>query len=216
MTKLTHKSLRAGLEEIAARDRHVADALGLVGFPELRRRKTGFETLFRAIVGQQVSIKAAAAIWAKVEAAVDPMTPETVLALDDTALRAAGLSRQKAAYARHLAEMVASGEVRLHRLPRMADEEAVAELVRVKGIGRWSAEVYLLFALGRRDMWPADDLALMIAAQRMKRLAERPDRKAMIEIGEDWRPWRGAVAHLLWHYYSNAPAPTEEPMEGDE
>ena len=171
MTRLTHKSLRAGLEEVAARDPHVAEALALVGFPKLRRRKPGFEALFRAIVGQQVSI------------------------------------RQKVAYARHLAEMVGSGDVRLNRLPRMTDEEAIAELIRIKGIGRWSAEIYLLSALGRRDMWPVDDLALMIAAQRMKRLEARPDRKGMIALGEAWRPWRGAVAHLLWHYYSNAPAP---------
>ena len=135
------------------------------------------------------------------------MEPETVLTLDDEALRGAGLSRQKVAYARHLAEMVGSGDVRLNRLPRMTDEEAIAELIRIKGIGRWSAEIYLLSALGRRDMWPVDDLALMIAAQRMKRLEARPDRKGMIALGEAWRPWRGAVAHLLWHYYSNAPAP---------
>ena len=212
VTRLSQKSLRAGLEDVAARDSHVADALSLVGFPKLRRRKPGFEALFRAIVGQQVSIQAAAAIWARVQAAVDPMAPETVLALDDEALRGAGLSRQKVAYARHLSEMVASRTVRLDRLPRLADEDAIAELVQVKGIGRWSAEVYLLFALGRADMWPVDDLALMIAAQRMKRLEARPNRKAMLEIGEAWRPWRGAVAHLLWHYYANAPAP-ETPNE---
>lgn len=207
MTRLTHKSLRAGLQEVADRDGHVADALRLVGFPKLRRRKPGFEALFRAIVGQQVSIQAAASIWAKVEAAVDPMLPETVLALEDDALRAAGLSRQKVAYARHLSESIASGAVRLHRLPRLGDEEAIAELVQIKGIGRWSAEIYLLSALGRADMWPVDDLALMIAAQRMKGLEDRPNRKAMLEIGEAWRPWRGAVAHLLWHYYAKVPAP---------
>ena len=207
MTKLTHKNLRAGLEEVALRDAHVAAALAQVGFPKLRRRKAGFEALCRAIVGQQVSTQSAAAIWARVQATIDPMTPETVLRLDDETIRGAGLTRQKTSYVRHLAEMVASRELRLDRLPKLADEEAVAELVRVKGIGRWSAEVYLLFALGRRDMLPVDDLALMIAAQRMLGLEDRPDRNALLEIGEAWRPWRGAVAHLLWHYY----AKTKEP-----
>ena len=132
------------------------------------------------------------------------MEPERFLAQPDDALRAAGLSRQKILYGRHLAEMIARRELRLSRLPRLPDDDAVAELVRIKGIGRWTAEIYLLFALGRRDIWPVDDLALMIGLQRMKQLPDRPGRKAMLELGEIWRPWRGAVSHLIWHYYTNA------------
>lgn len=209
MTKLTHQSLRDGLDEAAAADADIAGALSLVGYPKLRRRKAGFESLLRAIVGQQVSIHAAAAIWARLQQLVDPLEPENFLAQPDEALRAAGLSRQKILYGRHLAAMIARRELRLSRLPRLPDDEAVAELVRIKGIGRWTAEVYLLFALGRRDVWPVDDLALMIGLQRMKQLPERPDRKAMLELGEPWRPWRGAVSHLIWHYYSTAGKETE-------
>jgi DNA-3-methyladenine glycosylase II len=148
-----------------------------------------------------VSIHAAAAIWSRLEAIAEPFEAETFRALSDEDLRAAGLSRQKISYGRSLADLVATGEVKLHRLPRMADEEAVAELTKIKGIGQWTAEIYLLFALGRPDVWPVDDLALMVGAQHIKGLPERPDRKAMLDLGEDWRPWRGAVAHLLWHTY---------------
>lgn len=204
MTRLTHQSLRDGLEEVAGVDPDVGRALDAYGFPKLRRRARGFKSLMRAIVGQQVSIHAADAIWARLEALVEPFEADTFRALTDAELRGAGLSRQKIAYGRSLAELVASGEVKLHRLPGMPDEDAIAELTKIKGIGRWTAEIYLLFALGRRDIWPVDDLALMIAAQHVKGLRERPERKAMMEIGEAWRPWRGAVSHLLWHTYRAA------------
>ncbi len=206
MARLPQKPLDQGLGELAARDRDVAAAIEAAGRPKLRKRRPGFEALLRAIVGQQVSIAAAAAIWGRLEAAAGSITPENILSLDAEALRAAGLSRQKTAYGRGLAEHVIGRSLDLDGLKRMDDEDAIAELVKVKGIGRWSAEIYLLFALGRRDAFPVDDLALMTAAGRMKRLGERPDRAAMIEIGEAWRPWRGAAAHLLWHYYKHVPA----------
>lgn len=201
MAKLTKATLREGLDAMAAVDTDVAAALAAHGYPSLRRRPPGFAAMLRIIVGQQVSVQAAASIWARLEAAVDPEDPASVLAADETALRAAGLSRQKAVYVRALAEDVASGRVALRRIPRMDDETAIAELVKIKGIGRWSAEIYLLFALGRPDVWPADDLAVMVAMQRLKQLAQRPDRKAMDALAEPWRPWRGAGAHFLWHYY---------------
>ena len=201
MTRLTATSLKAGLDEIAGADPDVADALARFGYPALRKRKPGFPTLLRAIVGQQVSVAAASAIWSRIEAALDPLTPEAFLALDDDGLRALGLSRQKMAYGRDLASRVTSGEVRLPRMARLDDEDAIAELIRVKGIGRWTAEVYLLFAHGRRDVWPVDDLALVVGLQRLKRLRKRPDRKRMVALAKPWQPWRGAGAHLLWHYY---------------
>ena len=204
MARLTKTSLNEGLEHLARCDTDMAAAIERFGLPALRRRDPGFRSLFRAIVGQQVSIAAAAAIWARLEAAVDPLTPQALASADDATLRAAGLSRQKIAYGRSLAEDVSSGRVALERLPRMADEDAIEELVRIKGIGRWSAEVYLLFALGRADVFPSDDLALMAATQHMKGLNERPARAAHNEIAEPWRPWRGAAAHMLWHYYHHA------------
>jgi DNA-3-methyladenine glycosylase II len=136
--------------------------------------------------------------------AVGKLAPETFLALDDTALRRIGLSRQKMSYGRVLAQAVASGALRFKPLNRLDDEDVIAELTKLKGIGRWTAESYLLSALKRADVWPADDLALIIAVQHLKGLKERPDRKTMLEIGDAWRPWRSAAARLIWRYYRNS------------
>jgi len=201
MTILTLRTMKSDLRALARHDDQVAAALERFGYPELRRRPPGFETLLRAIVFQQISIHAAAAIWKRIEAAVAPLTAGAYCAVGDEALRACGLSRQKLAYARSLAELIASGEVPLEELDAMEDEEAVSQLVKIKGVGRWTAEVYLMFALGRRDMWPADDLGLIVGMQRLKSLRKRPDRKRMLKLGEAWRPRRSAAAHLLWHYF---------------
>jgi DNA-3-methyladenine glycosylase II len=151
--------LKASLDALAERDPAIAAALARIGYPEPRISEPGYHTLLRAIVGQQVSIKAAASMWAKLTAVVgDPPDPERLLAATDEDLRGAGLSRQKMAYARSLADEVVSGRLDFAKLPE-DDEEAIAELVRVKGIGRWTAEVYLLFAEGRLEIWPAGDLA---------------------------------------------------------
>jgi len=201
MPRYTNTALRRDIRSLAEVDADMAETLQRFGYPELRSREPGFEALLRAIVGQQVSIAAAAAIWGRLQAAVVPLEPEILLARSEEALRAAGLSRQKIAYARGLAGDIVDGRIRLERLPRMSDEEAIETLTMLKGIGRWTAEVYLLFALGRADMFPADDLALMTAAGHMKGHDERPDRAGVLEIAEVWRPWRGAAAHMLWHYY---------------
>ena len=201
MTFLTERNLRSDLRALARADTHVAAALERFGYPALRRRPPGFETLLRAIVFQQISIHAAGAIWKRIEAAVTPLTAGAYCGVGDHVLRVCGLSRQKLAYARSLAELVASGEVPLEALGAMADEEAIDQLVKIKGVGRWTAEVYLMFALGRRDMWPADDLGLVVGMQRLKSLRKRPDRKRMLKLGEPWRPRRSAAAHLLWHHF---------------
>jgi DNA-3-methyladenine glycosylase II len=201
MTLLTERTMKSDLRTLARHDDHVAAALERFGYPELRRRPPGFDTLLRAIVFQQISIYAAAAIWKRIEQAVMPLTPDAYCAVGDDVLRACGLSRQKLAYARSLAELVASGEVPLESLDRMEDQEAIDQLCKIKGVGRWTAEVYLMFALGRRDMWPADDLGLIVGMQRLKSLRKRPDRKRMLKLGEPWRPRRSAAAHLLWHYF---------------
>lgn len=198
---LTAEQLRESLDAIAAREPLMAAAVARVGYPEPRIREPGYETLLRTIVGQQVSVAAAASIWTKLAAGIGDLTrPDIVAAAPDDALRAAGLSRQKASYAKSLAEEVSSGRLDLGALPA-DDEEAIAQLVRVKGIGRWSAEIYLLFAEGRRDIWPAGDLAVQIEIGRIMGHDERPSEKLTREIAEAWRPHRGAAAILAWHHY---------------
>jgi DNA-3-methyladenine glycosylase II len=158
--------------------------------------------LLRTIVGQQVSVAAAASVWNKLEAALgEGCAPEKLIAQDFDTLRACGLSRQKQGYARSLAELVLSGALPLDAMPK-DDEEAIAYLTQVKGIGRWSAEIYLLFAEGRGDIWPAGDLAVQEGVKRILGLAERPSEKAIREIAEAWRPHRGAAAIFTWHVYA--------------
>ena len=204
---ISARDLRYSLDELAAREPRIAAALAAVGYPEPRISEPGYQTLLRAIVGQQVSVASAASMWAKLTALVgDPPAPAALLAASDEALRSAGLSRQKAAYARSLAEEVVSGRLDFDRLPA-DDEAAIAELVRVKGIGRWTAEVYLLFAEGRTDMWPAGDLAVQIETGRIMGLDAKPTEKRVRELAEPWRPHRGAFAIFAWHHRRNSAAP---------
>ena len=198
---LSAEQLRSGLDSLAASEPAIAAAIARVGYPEPRIRDRGYATLLRTIIGQQVSVQAAASIWTKLETQVGDLNdPATVAAASDEALRAAGLSRQKASYARSLADEVTSGRLDLDRLPA-DDEEAIAQLVQIKGIGRWSAEIYLLFVEGRADIWPAGDLAVQIEIGRILGHAERPSEKLTRALAESWRPHRGAAAILAWHHY---------------
>ena len=201
---LTNSQLREHLDAVAEKDAVVAAALECCGYPEERIRPTGYRTLLRTIVGQQVSVAAAASVWNRLEAELgEDMAARELLDRDFDTLRACGLSRQKQGYARSLCELVESGELDLESLPQ-DDEEAIAELVRIKGIGRWSAEIYMLFAEGRQDIWPAGDLAVQEAVGRLLGLPERPSEKHTRELGEQWRPYRGAMAIFTWHTYNNA------------
>ena len=200
---LTTATIREHLDAVAAEDPVVAGAIARVGYPEERIRPTGYRTLLRTIVGQQVSVAAAASVWRKLEAELgEDMHPAELLARDFDTLRACGLSRQKQGYARSLCELVAGGELDLESLPE-DDEEAIAELTRIKGIGRWSAEIYLLFAEGRPDIWPAGDLAVQAACGKMLDLAERPSEKETRALAEKWKPYRGAMAIFTWHAYAD-------------
>jgi len=198
---IDNAGLKESLDALAAAEPRIAAALAQAGYPEPRTSPRGYQTLLRAIVGQQVSIKAAASMWAKLTALVgDPPDRERLLAASDEALRSAGLSRQKASYARSLAEEVLSGRLDFDRLPQ-DDEEAIARLVQVKGIGRWTAEIYLLFAEGRPDVWPAGDLAVQIETGRIMGLGdERPTERTIRDLSEAWRPHRGAFAIFAWHH----------------
>ncbi|MES2987721.1 MAG: DNA-3-methyladenine glycosylase 2 family protein [Pseudomonadota bacterium] len=198
---LTAAQLKSSLDALARIEPAIAAGIERAGYPEPRLRDRGYETLLRTIIGQQVSVAAAASIWKKLETALGDLNkPEIVAAASDETLRAAGLSRQKASYARSLAEEVTSGALDLKNLPE-DDEEAIAQLVRVKGIGRWSAEIYLLFAEGRADIWPAGDLAVQIEIGRLLGHEARPSEKLLREIAEAWRPHRGAAAIFAWHHY---------------
>lgn len=200
---LTAVQLREGLGHVAAVEPAIARAIERVGYPEPRIRPPGFQTLLRTIVGQQVSVAAAASVWRKLEAELGEDTrPDALLARDFDTLRACGLSRQKQGYARSLCELVVGGELDLTALPA-ADDEAVAQLTRIKGIGKWSAEIYLLFAEGRPDVWPAGDLAVQAGLAKLLGMPERPDEKATRARAEAWRPHRGAAAIFTWHCYNN-------------
>jgi DNA-3-methyladenine glycosylase II len=198
------ESIKKAVDELARREKAFAAVLERHGHPEPRVSDRGATTLLRTIVGQQVSVAAARSMWAKLEAAYGgpPDLAEIEKATDDE-LRLAGLSRQKAGYARSLATLVLSGELDLDRLPE-DDEEAIALLTRIKGIGRWSAEIYLLFAEGRTDVWPAGDLAVQIEIGKLLGLEGKPTEKQLRELAEAWRPHRGAVAVLAWHSYNSA------------
>ena len=197
--------LRTALDELAARDPDLARALDRVGYPVPRTRPAGFATLLRIIVAQQLSTKAAAAIWARLEnATAGPPTPEGFLGLSDQALRAVGFSLRKVAHGRALARAVRMGELDLERLHELEDAAVVATIAGLKGFGRWSAEIYLLFSLGRADVFPADDLALQVAYGRLRGWPERPKAKELRLLIEPWAPWRGAAAVFLWHFYGAA------------
>jgi DNA-3-methyladenine glycosylase II len=200
---LSAEQLTTALDALAAREPALAEAIGRVGYPPPRISARGYSTLLRTIIGQQVSTKAAQSVWHKLEGIVGDLTdPGNVTRASDAQLREAGLSRQKAGYARSLSALVTSGELDLANLPA-DDEEAIAKLVAVKGIGRWSAEIYLLFAEGRTDIWPAGDLAVQIEVGRILGHDTRPSEKLTRELAEVWRPHRGAAAIFAWHHYQS-------------
>jgi DNA-3-methyladenine glycosylase II len=199
----TKASIRTHVEALASREPIFAQLVERHGVPEPRLSARGAETLLRTIVGQQVSVAAARSMWSKLEAAFgSPPDLNMVLAASDEDLRAAGMSRQKSGYIRSLADLVISGELDLENLPE-DNEEAIALLMKIKGIGRWSAEIYLLFAEGRADVFPAGDLAVQIELGKLLGLKERPSEKHLRELAEPWRPYRGAAAVLAWHSYNS-------------
>ena len=200
---LSAEAIRYGLDHISASEPAIRRALERVGYPPPRLRPRGYQTLLRTIVGQQVSVAAAASVWNKLEALLgESVPPERLLEADFDSLRACGLSRQKQGYARSLAELITSGALDLEALPA-DDEEAIAQLTLIKGIGRWSAEIYLLFAEGRPDILAAGDLAVQAGLHRLFDLPERPTEKEVRVLAEPWRPHRGAVTLLTWHCYNN-------------
>ena len=197
------EGLAEGIRVLTAQ-RVFAEILGRAGQPRFRRRRNGFGTLLHIILEQQVSIDAAAAMHRRLLWICQPLVPRTFLALDDVTLRSCGFSRQKTGYARDLAVMVDGCKFDFTRLGAAEDEAALAALLSIRGIGRWSADIYLLFALGRPDIWPAGDLGLQVAIGDHLVCGARPDEVETRRLGEAWRPWRSVAACLFWQSYLHA------------
>ncbi len=202
-TIATDADLREGVRALKRKCPYLARVHARAGDPPLRRNPPGFAGLARIIVGQQLSIASAEAIWARVVLAVQPMAPEAFLALGDEELRRAGLSRGKVRTLRAACMAIDAG-LNLEDLAHAPEDDVHAALTALPGIGPWSADIFLLFCLGRADAFAAGDLALQTAAMSALDLDERPSREALLSLAERWRPWRGAAAHLLWADYKLA------------
>ena len=198
---LTEQTLARAAKTLAQRDKDLAAILKQHGPPPLWSRKPGFATLVKIILEQQVSLTSAAAVFARLSDSIVPLRPSQMLLLGEPHLRSMGLTRQKTAYCLHLSELLNDGRLNLPQLRRLSDEDAKARLLEIKGIGSWSADVYLLMALLRPDIWPAGDLALAIAMKRVKNLKVRPGPDEMTRIAEAWRPFRSVAARMLWQHY---------------
>jgi DNA-3-methyladenine glycosylase II len=200
----TEADIRAGVVALRRKCQFMRRVHDLVGDPPLRRTTPGFEGLAKVVVSQQLSTASAGAIWKRVAVAVDPFDAATLLAQDVATLRAAGLSAGKVRTLVAIAEAISSGGLDLEQ--RSLSDEVLREgLLAVTGVGPWTADIYVMFCLGHADGFAAGDLALQVAAQRALELEARPDSRALLEISERWRPWRGVAARLLWSFYAHRP-----------
>ena len=204
---LTEYTFVQGLLYLSELDPDLAQVVRDLGPPPMWLREPGFSTLVHIILEQQVSLASAQAAFDRLVTAISPLTPERFIELDDISLKIIGFSRQKTAYTRHLAELIAQGSLNLDMLSTMDDLHARSVLLQIKGIGPWTADIYLLMALRRPDVWPSGDLALAKALQIVKQLPYRPSPDQLNEIIQEWRPWRAVAARILWHYYLNGERP---------
>ena len=200
---LTEETFRQGLHFLSDRDPDLAQILTKLGPPPMWAREPGFPTLVHIILEQQVSLASARAAYDRLLETPSPLTPVRFLELDDATLKVIGFSRQKTAYGRSLATALVDGHLNLVKLAAMDDTTVRAELIKIKGIGPWTADIYLLMALRRPDIMPSADLALATAAQKVKGLASRPTPDELNTLSHNWKPWRAVAARLLWHYYLN-------------
>jgi DNA-3-methyladenine glycosylase II len=201
LATLTQESFLLAVSALAARDADLARVVATHGSPPFWTHAPGFPGLVIAILAQQVSLESAQAAFAKLEMAIGSINPEGFLSLQEGALKMIGFSRQKASYVRGIARTIVAGELDLEDLVSLDDEEARGRLMRVRGIGAWTADTYLLFALRRPDAWPSGDLALAKAVHEVRRLATSLRADEVDAIADDWRPWRAVAARILWHHY---------------
>jgi DNA-3-methyladenine glycosylase II len=198
---LNEDGLSRAVRILARRDPDLRGVVKKFGAPPLWARESGFSTLLHIILEQQVSLASARAAHNKLLEVASPLTPQQFLRLDDATLKTVGFSRQKTAYGRNLAQSMVEGFLNLDALSLMDDAAVRAELIKIKGIGRWTADIYLLMVLRRPDIWPTGDLALAVAAQKVKRLRTRPTPDELEKMSTAWSPWRAVAARILWHYY---------------
>ncbi|MFN2498573.1 MAG: DNA-3-methyladenine glycosylase [Pyrinomonadaceae bacterium] len=198
---LNEESLRRAAKLLARRDKDLASIHRQYGPPPLWDRKPGFATLVQIILEQQVSLASAAALYRRLNKSVVPFRPDQMLLMGKPHLLSMGLTRQKTAYCLHLSESLCEKRLNLNQLSRLSDEDAKSRLMAVKGIGSWSADIYLLMALRRPDVCPANDLALAVAIKHLKRLSSKPGPDELLKIAEHWRPFRSVAARMLWQYY---------------
>lgn len=199
---LTQETLLGGAVALRRRESFFGEIVDRFGSPPLFRRPAGFPTLLHIILEQQVSLASAKAAFDRLQMAVEgTLTPTAFLTFDDPTLKSFGFSRQKTRYGRILAEAIRAGALDLDGLVNQPDDDVRAILTSLTGIGPWTADVYLLMALGRPDIWPAGDLALKAALVRWQNLPQRPSTSQMVTLADAWRPLRSTAAHLLWHAY---------------
>jgi DNA-3-methyladenine glycosylase II len=196
---LTSQSLAAGAKALAARDRHLASIYETLGTPPMWARRPGFATVLRIVLEQQVSLVSARAMFERLKLNINPFTPETFIDCGEAYLRSLGMTRQKAHYAIQVAESIRHGHLRL--ISRLSDEDAHARLTSIKGVGPWTANIYLLMALRRPDIWPDGDIALASAVMRIRKMKQRPSFIELAKMAERWRPYRSVAARMLWQYY---------------
>ena len=200
-TPLDKKSLAIAAKSVALMDRDFARTLAILGPPPLWAREPGFVTLVRIILEQQVSLASADAMFQRLKKNIKPLTPATIIAAGEPFLRSFGVTRQKAAYFMNVARAIQNGGLDLEVLGQLSDELAIEKLTSVKGIGQWTAKIYLLMALRRPDVWPVGDVALATAYKNLKGRLERPTQPELSEMALAWRPHRATAARMLWHYY---------------
>lgn len=209
MVRLTEESYAAALRELASRDEHLAEVLERHGAPPMWSREPGFATLLYIILEQQVSLASARATYERLLKAAKPLTPRRFLKLNNVELKKIGFSRQKTLYSRLLAEELVARRLDLASLTEMEDAAVRTRLTALKGIGPWSAEIYLLMALSRADAWPIHDLALAAAVQQVKKLKRRPSPERLEKMSQAWRPYRAVAARVFWHHYLSARRPKQ-------
>ena len=199
--RLNKKSLIKAVEYLEVRDRHLKLVVSKFGPPPLWEREEGFKTLIYIILEQQVSLASAKAAYDKLLKKIGSITSVNFLKLSDVELKLIGFSRQKTSYGRNLADAIITERLNLTELSDLDDSQAKEQLMNIKGIGSWTADIYLLMALGRPDIWPNGDIALASAVQKLKGVASRPSFEELNRMSLKWKPWRAVAARILWHYY---------------